>query len=124
MWTWNQANGNLSHGGDLVGTGYAGGDKGARPDGVNNPALESVHNVGPIPRGMYAIGDFIDHPTVGKFAAPLTPSPENEMFGRGGFYLHGDNPEMNQSASDGCPVAPHSVRVAVAESGDAELEVV
>jgi hypothetical protein len=124
MWIWNQANGNLSRNGELVGTGYAGGSKGKHPEAVNNPAFEYVRGVGPLPKGTYTIGDFIDHPHLGKLAAQLTPSPENVMYGRSGFYIHGDTEEMNQSASDGCPVLPHSVRVAIAESDDKEFQVV
>lgn len=124
MWTWNSANGNLSRGGELVGTGYAGGDKGQRPDGVNNPALQNVHNVGPLPQGKYTIGEFLDRPTLGKFAGQLIPAPENEMYGRSGFYIHGDTEEMNQSASDGCIILPYTIREQIANSGDTDLQVV
>jgi hypothetical protein len=92
--------------------------------GLNDPDLSHVPNVGPLPAGRYFIGHFEDRPIVGKFAAPLTPSPKNEMFGRSGFFIHGDNPEMNFTASDGCMVFAHTIRMEIAASGDDLLEVV
>jgi hypothetical protein len=37
------------------------------------------------------------------------------MFGRSGFFCHGDNPAENQTASDGCIVAARPIREIVAQ---------
>ena len=50
-WTFEQKTGKLSHNGDYVATGYAGGNCGHNPEGKNNPDKQAIHNVGPIPRG-------------------------------------------------------------------------
>lgn len=119
MWTYNQANGQLSHGGVAVGMGYSG----AKPDGYNNPSMQNVHDVGPIPQGFYTIHEPFDSPAHGPFAMPLEPDPANEMFGRGGFLMHGDSIENPGHASEGCVIMPRSVREEVWKSGDRELQV-
>lgn len=118
MWTYNSSNGNLSRNGELAGTGYSG--HGA---GLNNPTLEDDPDVGPIPRGEYIIGDFFTDPEKGPIVARLIPDAETNDFGRSGFMLHGDNIEMNHSASLGCIIMGHAIRQAIADSGDAELQV-
>ena len=93
---------------------YRAGYSGHGP-GLNNPAMCNVHDVGPLPAGGYAVEDAIEPDThLGPFAFPLIPDPENEMFGRNGFYIHGDNAEMNHSASDGCIILPRMVRSRIA----------
>lgn len=125
MLKYNQDNGQLFNAeGTLIATGYAGGDQGKRPDGVNNHALQAVHSVGPIPCGVYTFGFPVEHSQLGPFAIPLQPGPDNEMFGRSGFYMHGDTPEMNHSASDGCIIMPLEVRKACWTSDDHTLLVV
>lgn len=118
MWVYNQANGNLSHDGALIGTGYSG-----APSGKNNPAMQNVACIGPIPQGNYAIGEPFDSPAHGPFAMPLEPDPSNEMFGRSGFLMHGDSIEHPGCASEGCIIMQRAVREAVWNSGDRELEV-
>ena len=97
-------------------------------EGLNNPEFAQVHNVGPIPAGVYTLDPPIDPSThLGPFAFPLIPSPGNEMFGREGFYMHGDNALMNHSASDGCIILPYGVRQWIARVLQAEpltLEVI
>jgi len=121
--TYNSSNGVLSRNGEQIGVGYAG--HGA---GLNNPAMESVHSVGPLPRGRYTIGEFVDRPHVGKFAAPLTPDPANVMYGRDGFFMHGMNEQDamtgSHTSSDGCPIFIIPIRKQVAASGDTDLLVV
>jgi hypothetical protein len=54
----------------------------------------------------------------------LDPDPANEMFGRSAFRIHGaalENPELS---SDGCIIQQRSVREAVWNSGDHQLEVI
>jgi hypothetical protein len=115
-WSYLQAFGTLFDPDDrLVATGYAGGNCGKDPGGVNNPDLESVHDIGPLPRGVYTFGAPVDHTQLGPFAIPLIPDPSNNMYGRSGFYMHGDT-ETPGCASDGCIVMPPGVRQACWDS--------
>jgi len=107
--------------GDLLATGYAG--HGA---GVNNPALQSVHNTGPLPQGTYVINPPVDTTTHGPCVMWLTPDPANEMFGRSGFGIHADeiaNPGK-RLASTGCIViGDRPVIWAAAQADGFELRV-
>ena len=104
-----------------AGSGYAG--HGAAK---NNPAMQNIANQGPLPRGRYTIGSAmaVGPGKTGLFVLPLSPDPANQMFGRFGFYMHGDNAAMNFTASDGCIILSYAIREAVATSGDQELSVV
>lgn len=108
---------------NLLGTGYAG--HGA---GVNNAAMQSVHNTGPLPQGTYRIDPPVDTATRGPYVMWLTPDPANEMFGRSGFGIHADevaNPGK-RLASTGCIVMSNSARMAIwntAEADDRQLRV-
>jgi hypothetical protein len=118
MYIYSQSTGILKRetGGEstVVGTGYAGGDCGDNPGGVNNPAMQQIHNVGPLPQGLYCIGVPIDHTHLGPCAMPLTPNPSNVMFGRSGFFIHADTIAQNRSASEGCIVMPGPARTQIA----------
>ena len=119
-WTYKQSTGDLDRDGVHVATGYSG--HGA---GLNNPAMEAVHGVGPIPAGGYRIGPPrvpVDH--LGVVAMPLTPVAANLAHGRSAFFMHGDNARGDHSASDGCIIMPHAVRQGVADSGDHDLQVI
>lgn len=86
--------------------------------GMNNPKAQALSDVGPIPQGWYTIDAPIDPPShLGPCAMPLIPDAMNEMFGRSGFYIHGDNAEMNHSASDGCIILPRPAREMIAARG-------
>lgn len=129
MWTWEIKSGNLySNAGDLIGSGHAGHDVVENGvvtiQGRNNPAMTHVKDIGPLPVGMYTIMPPKDYVTVGKFAMQLIPDITNEMFGRGGFYMHGDSFEDQVVDSDGCPVQQRPVREFVANSNDNRLHVV
>jgi hypothetical protein len=118
MWTFEQKTGRLfADGGILVGTGYAGTGKGR-----NNPAMQDVIDVGPLPCGYYTIGPAYEHPKLGKVTMNLTPDPSNQMFGRDDFRIHGNNAE--DDASEGCMVQGRSVRERVNTSTDKRLRVV
>lgn len=108
----------LNQNGIQVGTGYSG-----HGEGLNNPAYCNVRDVGPLPIGNYQIGPAEDNPDVGLYAMFLAPDRSNEMFGRSGFFIHGDNPQLNHTASDGCIVLPNPVRRDINESSDRELVV-
>jgi hypothetical protein len=107
-----------------VGPGYAG-----HGEGLNNPEMQHVENVGPIPQGNYTIGPQQDNVTNARVRLPasmrLTPNPETDLLGRsGGFIIHGDNRAMTNSASSGCPIANRSIRDQIGNSGDNQLRVV
>ena len=85
---------------------------------LNNASMTWIKGHGPLPVGKYFIGSPIDLPqSVGQFALPLEPDPSNDMMGRSGFYIHGDNPALDHSASDGCIVAARSMRQVCATFG-------
>lgn len=118
MWTYQVTTGLMHHGNVLKGVGYSGHD-----EGLDNPNMENVRAVGPIPRGRWQIGTFFDHPHLGSIVAHLSPI-NTQVFGRSGFFIHGDNKSHNHSGSDGCIVADHSLREAIRDSGDKELSVI
>jgi len=104
----------------VIGIGWAG-----NGDGKNRPEYQSAKSTGPLPRGWYHIGAPENHPTVGPFALRLTPYPENEMFGRDGFLIHGaaKDPQKYGQESRGCIVAPRVVRTKIHDLAVTELEV-
>ena len=116
-WTYDQASGVLSDGAGPVATGYSG-----HAAGRNNPDMESVANVGPIPRGQYTIGEPYDTTTHGPFVMRLTPVAGNDCCGRSGMLIHGDN-AATHDASQGCIILTRAVREQVWESDDRNLTV-
>ena len=92
-------------------------------EGLNNPAMQDIKGVGPIPKGTYTIGEAFHHPTKGPCVMRLTPHPDNEMFGRDGFLLHGDNFALNHTASDGCIIQGLDARTSISASTDKTLVV-
>ena len=124
MWTFEIAAGKFYNpAGEFVSKVYAGGDCGKHPEGRNNPDMCSVHNIGPLPEGLYTRGEAVEHSQLGAFAIPLNPDPTNEMYGRRGFYFHGDT-EIPGNASDGCIVGPRQVRNDFYASADRQIRVV
>lgn len=120
MWTYRQSEGTLADStGKIVGHGYSG-----HADGLNNPKLQSVRDVGPIPLGLYEIGSPYDSVHHGPYVLPLTPDPTNQEFGRSAFLCHGDSLEHPGQASLGCVIMPRAVRELVHTSGDSRLQVV
>ncbi len=117
-WKYSQASGWLSRNGDNVAEGYSGAG-----DGKNNPAMQDVHNVGPIPVGNYTIEAPIDTKTHGPYVMHLTPDLANEMYGRSAFMIHGDSKVDPGTASEGCLIFPRAIREAIWASGDTELTV-
>lgn len=104
----------------LLGTGYAG-----HGEGVNNPTMQSIHNTGPLPQGIYKIGPPVNTTTHGPYVMWLTPDPANEMFGRSGFGIHADeiaNPGK-RLASTGCIVMSNQARLAIWATADHQLQV-
>jgi hypothetical protein len=119
---YSQATGEFTEDGQLLATGYSG-----NGDGMNNPAMQQVHGTGPIPQGSYTIEAPHADAEVGPVAMCLVPAAGNAMFNRGDFLIHGDNPALDHSASEGCIVLPHTARAAIGAkvlAGDDQLTVV
>jgi len=119
MWTYNQSNGTFSRDGQVAGQGYSGFGV-----GKNNPSLQNLADIGPIPQGVYEIGPPQDTATHGPHVMALTPADETDTFGRGGFLIHGDSVEHPGIASHGCIILPRDLRDAISSSGDTQLQVV
>ena len=115
-WTYNQTTGQLTHNHAQVATGYSGAGTGR-----NNPQMEAVHNVGPIPAGRYTIGGAYDTGTHGPHVMRLTPVGHIAR-GRSGFLIHGDN--VNHTASQGCIILSRNIRDRMSNSTDHELNVI
>lgn len=119
-WTYKQATGELANpAGDVVEVGYAG----AQPY-VNQPLAEWRENLGPLPTGLYRLGDAYDHPNLGPCAIPLGPHPDNQMYGRDDFFVHGDTESMDQTASQGCIIMSRATRDQLVASDIRVLEVI
>jgi hypothetical protein len=120
-WSYEQLTGNISHDGEAIATGYAG--IGA---GLNNPNEQDQPFVGPLPRGTYTIGAPIANGGhLGPFVLPLTPWATNQMFGRAGFFIHGDRiAGPPHTASNGCIILDRLTRNLIAETGDTVLIVI
>ncbi len=121
MFTYSQHTGILKREGVTIATGYSG-----FGDGKNNPALQQVHDIGPIPRGSWLIGapehvqDIGPH---GPFVLRLSPKDGTETYGRDGFLIHGDSIQHAGTASHGCIIVDRHVREEIAATNDRELEV-
>jgi len=118
-WTYSQETGELQHDGQHVSNGYSGAGV-----GKNNPEMQNVVNIGPIPRGEWTISgppaNTNDH---GPYVLRLEPAANTQTFGRSGFLMHGDSKESPGCASHGCVILPRAVREEVWNSGDRKLEV-
>lgn len=120
MWTYIQSVGILSREGAFLAIGYSGSG-----EGKNNPALQNVHDLGPIPAGEWEIcGPPYDTKEHGPYVLRLEPKPGTETFGRVGFLMHGDSIEAPGTASKGCIVQNRFVRTKVWLSGDRDLRVI
>lgn len=102
-----------------LGSGYSG-----HPPYVNEPEAEALIARGPIPRGDYRLIGPFDHVRLGKIILHLEPEKGNDMRGRSGFLIHGDNSFGNRSASHGCIVLKRSIREAIVASGARKFRVV
>lgn len=103
----------------FVGHAYSG-----APGYVNDPSKEAIKRCGPIPEGLWNIGSpVIDGGHLGPFILPLTPAEGTMTYGRGGFWIHGDNSEHDESASEGCIIASPDLRKMIAMDADHALTV-
>ena len=120
MWIYEQTTGSLTRNGVLVGVGYSG-----RGPGLNNPELQAVPFVGPIPCGFYTIGSAFTSPVTGPLSMRLTPDSSNQMFDRDNFLTHGDTEAHNHGASEGCLIFNFGIRQQIAMTSlDRRLQVV
>lgn len=143
-WVWEQSTGTMYRpDGTVLGRGYAG-----HGSGINNPAMQAIPNVGPVPcgpnntDGEYTIGPLLPNTEPGPLrhlgtnVAQLIPSDEQAAFikllGREpfSFYIHGGvagEPAVPTegmpvpSASEGCIVLGRDLRMAVLQSEDRKL---
>lgn len=119
-WTWSQSAGELRRAGKVIARGYAG-----HGPGVNDPDMQQVASVGPLPRGLYQMTELrLQSPSTGPYTIVLAPFPGVRTFGRSAFRIHGDNAQGNRSASHGCIILPRIAREQIWRSGDYVLEVV
>jgi len=125
MWVFAQATGELFCDDDLntpLTIGYSG-----FGEGKNNPAMQQIHDIGPIPRGYWTIGTPEDVETAGPhgpFVLPLTPIDGTMTYGRSGFLIHGDAVNHAGSASHGCIILNRHIREDIAASRDQLLKVI
>ncbi len=123
-WLYSQSTGQLSYRDNQtsfvtpIGTGYSG-----QGEGLNNPAMQNVPYIGPIPQGAYTIGNPYKHTKLGPVTMNLDPVAGTDTFGRNAFRIHGDNSRGNQSASEGCIILNRGIRDQISRSGDTTLRV-
>jgi hypothetical protein len=122
VWTFSQSSGKLYKNGEFFACCYSGIGL-----GLNNPNMQEVKNVGPLPRGLYRIGPAYNHPHLGPVTMNLEPINGTNTFGRGDFRIHPDSKANfgKYLASHGCIVGLlRAQREAVNNDPDKELEVV
>jgi hypothetical protein len=120
MWTYQQSTAKLQSPTKVITTfGWAG--QGA---GKNNPAMQNVHNVGPLPVGTYTISEPHDSPRTGPYTMNLIPDPSNNMLGRADFRIHGASKTNPELSSEGCMIQPRVIRENIWNSGDRTLVVI
>src|SRR5713101_1705004 len=121
MFTYDQSTGYLYDPDEKpVGRGYSG-----HGPGLNNPAMQAVHDVGPVPQGYYSVGPPRDSEH-GPFTLDLSPFQENSMFERANFHMHGDRVDApgQHLASRGCIIQNRDVREMVWNSSDHVIHVI
>jgi hypothetical protein len=123
MWVYSQQRGNLFQEQNgtfkLLTKGYS--DSGI---GENNPEMEFVRDIGPLPVGQYTIGapEVFNHMSN---CLRLTPDPTNIMGGRSGFWMHdGIFHGPHGDSSHGCICVRTAARSVIWDSGDHLLQVV
>lgn len=118
MWYYFQKTGVVKQDGMVEACGYSGKGK-----GKNNPESENIPFVGPIPKGIYTIESPREHTKHGPYAIPLEPNPNNKMFGRDAFLIHGDSMSNPGNASEGCIILSKEARERIIASMDNQLTV-
>jgi hypothetical protein len=92
----------------------------------NDPAREQQKGIGPLPAGDYDLGPLqAHHGHLGPDVMALTARPGTQTYGRGDFFWHGDHPnDTDWSASDGCMISDHAVRIAANQETDRVVRVI
>lgn len=116
-WQYRISNGELTHDGEFIGTGYSG-----HGEGRNNPYDISIADTGPIPLGVWDIGPSYTDAIRGPIVMRLAPESDTETFGRSGFLIHGDN--ATHTASTGCIILGPAIRREIDQSQDKNLRVI
>lgn len=116
-WTYQQSTGEMISPSGAISFGYSGGG-----EGRNDPDMQDVPKIGPIPQGTYVIGNSYDDPHLGPCVMHLDATADTNTFGRSLFRLHGDN--STHTASEGCIIQNHDTRKAVSASNDKTLVVI
>ncbi|QAR33411.1 DUF2778 domain-containing protein [Geovibrio thiophilus] len=99
----------------LKGFGYAGINR-----GLNNPAMEQVPFVGPLPKGIYEItGHNSDIATYNILLEKIKVDSKRDS-----FRIHGGKPEPDRTASQGCTILDLTTRKKILASKIQYLEVV
>lgn len=122
MFIYQQSTGRISHDGVDLGIGYAG-----NGEWLNEPWAQNIKKHGPLPQGYYTIGPPHVHDHLGPITMALTPDPENEMYGRRDFFMHGVHENDHQDSSDGCIAANKVIRNTVGAqvlAGNNRLQVI
>jgi Protein of unknown function (DUF2778) len=119
MFSFNTTTGEFKHDNLHLGYGYSGNGV-----GKNNPEMERISNVGPIPRGRYRIGKPYTDEKLGPIVMHLDPFPETDDFGRSLFRIHGDSIDHPGNASDGCICLGRTLRTIITMSSDDVLDVI
>lgn len=122
MYTFKISTGEMFDGsGQRLGIGWAG-----QPPYKNDPNHVDKKNVGPLPPGFYTIGPVYRHPRLGPVVMNLEPDPDNQMFNRGDFRIHGASMSDPDHSSEGCIIQVRPVREKIAAnlSNDDRLQVV
>lgn len=120
MWLYEITTGRMySDNGNLTGVGYSG-----APQYKNDPGATHLKDKGPLPVGLYRMREPVDTHTHGPYVIWLDPDPDNAMFDRSAFGIHGDSVVSPGTASEGCIIQSRGVRETMWESGDHDLKVV
>lgn len=102
---------------NIVGTGYSG-----HGDALNDETKTNEKGKGPIPKGLWHLTTWEEHhPHLGDIVIHLMPDSTTETFGRSAFFIHGDNQQMNYTASDGCIILSKDLREKLKDSGETKL---
>lgn len=115
MLTYFQSSGQLMEDMELLATGYSGAG-----EGKNNPSKDHIPFVGPIPVGLWDIGEVYTSKTKGPRVITLTPHDHNAK-GRKYFRIHGDSRRSPGRASQGCIILSRSARELIIELGYKKL---
>ena len=106
-----------------AGHAWAGHDVPGGVQGRNNPDAVQDVAVGPLPPGVYRVGEWAFTPEdsirlgypahLGLIIASLTQI-DGDTFGRNGFFMHGPGGADPRESSKGCIEVEHSYRIQVA----------